>query len=45
MLAGVKDTVRDVLHQVRSPDLPDTVYAPWSVDDAVQAVAAAPVTS
>ncbi len=42
VLARVKDTVRDVLQQVRSPDLPDTVYESWSVDDAVQGAAAAP---
>ncbi len=43
VLARVKDTVRDVLHQVRSPDLPHAVYAPWSVDDAVQAASAMPL--
>jgi hypothetical protein len=32
----VKDKVRDLLAKVDSPDLPAAVYAPWSVDDAVQ---------
>ena len=36
VLTRVKDTVRDVLAQVDSPDLPALCYAPWSVDDAVQ---------
>lgn len=35
-LARVKDTVRDLLGQVRSGDLPAAAYAPWSVDDAMQ---------
>ena len=35
-LARVKDKVRDLLAKVDSPDLPAAVYAPWSVDDAVQ---------
>lgn len=35
-LARVKDNVRDLLAKVDSPDLSATVYAPWSVDDAVQ---------
>jgi SulP family sulfate permease len=36
LLARVKDTVRDLLAQVDSEDLPTTAYAAWSVDDAVQ---------
>ncbi|WP_260397212.1 SulP family inorganic anion transporter [Variovorax sp. KBW07] len=36
-LARVKDNVRDLLAKVDSPDLSAEVYAPWSVDDAVQA--------
>jgi len=36
VLTRVKDTVRDVLAQVNSADLPAAAYAPWSVDDAVQ---------
>lgn len=36
ILARVKDTVRDLLAQVRSDDLPPSAYAAWSVDDAVQ---------
>ncbi|MEB0059519.1 SulP family inorganic anion transporter [Variovorax sp. LG9.2] len=36
VLARVKDTVRDLLGQVRSADLPAAAYAPWSVDDAMQ---------
>jgi sulfate permease, SulP family len=36
LLARVKDRVRDVLEQVRNPDLPPTAYAAWSVDDAVE---------
>ncbi|MEJ8811446.1 SulP family inorganic anion transporter [Variovorax ureilyticus] len=35
-LARVKDTLRDLLEQVRSEDLPPSAYAAWSVDDAVQ---------
>lgn len=35
-LARVKDDVRDLLAKVNSPDLHADVYAPWSVDDAVQ---------
>jgi len=35
-LARVKDSVRDLLAKVDSPDLKAQVYAPWSVDDAVQ---------
>ncbi len=35
-LARVKDDVRDLLAKVNAPDLSATVYAPWSVDDAVQ---------
>jgi MFS superfamily sulfate permease-like transporter len=35
-LARVKDDVRDLLAKVNSPDLHAEVYAPWSVDDAVQ---------
>ncbi|PIF77039.1 MFS superfamily sulfate permease-like transporter [Variovorax sp. 54] len=36
-LARVKDGVRDLLAKVDSPDLHAEVYAPWSVDDAVEA--------
>jgi SulP family sulfate permease len=36
VLARVKDTVRDLLGQVRLADLPAAAYAPWSVDDAMQ---------
>ncbi|MGJ7529294.1 SulP family inorganic anion transporter [Variovorax sp. GB1P17] len=36
-LARVKDNVRDLLAKVDSPDLKAEVYAPWSVDDAMQA--------
>ncbi|SCX73336.1 SulP family inorganic anion transporter [Variovorax sp. EL159] len=35
-LARVKDNVRDLLAKVDSPDLKAEVYAPWSVDDAVE---------
>ena len=35
VLARVKDSVRDVLARVGSPDLPAEAYAPWSVADAV----------
>lgn len=38
VLTRVKDSVRDVLAQVDSADLPAMAYAPWSVDDAVQQV-------
>jgi MFS superfamily sulfate permease-like transporter len=43
-LARVKDEVRDLLAKVNSPDLHAPVYAPWSVDDAVQPVASTPLT-
>lgn len=36
VLARVKDTLRDLLDQVRNPDLPPALYAAWSVDDAVE---------
>jgi MFS superfamily sulfate permease-like transporter len=36
ILARVKDSLRDLLGQVRSGDLPPSAYAAWSVDDAVQ---------
>lgn len=36
VLARVKDTLRDLLGRVDSPDLPGTAYAAWSVDDAVR---------
>ena len=42
-LARVKDSVRDLLAKVDSPDLHAEVYAPWSVDDAVQLQNAQPV--
>jgi MFS superfamily sulfate permease-like transporter len=41
LLARVKDTVRDLLEQVRNPDLPPAAYAAWSVDDAVEQARAA----
>jgi MFS superfamily sulfate permease-like transporter len=43
-LARVKDEVRDLLAKVNSPDLHAPVYAPWSVDDAVQPIASTPLT-
>jgi MFS superfamily sulfate permease-like transporter len=36
LLARVKDALRDLLDQVKCPDLPPSAYAAWSVDDAVQ---------
>ncbi|MDP9901341.1 SulP family inorganic anion transporter [Variovorax ginsengisoli] len=41
VLARVKDTVRDLLAQVSSADLPAGAYAAWSVDDAVRPIPAA----
>jgi len=36
LLARVKDTIRDLMAQVRCDDLPAGAYTAWSVDDAVQ---------
>jgi len=35
LLARVKDHVQDVLRQAKLPELPETCFAAWSVDDAV----------
>jgi hypothetical protein len=37
----VKDTIRDLMAQVRCDELPADAYSAWSVDDAVQQAAAA----
>ncbi|HEY2255070.1 MAG TPA: SulP family inorganic anion transporter [Variovorax sp.] len=36
LLARLKDPLRDLLDQVKCPDLPSSAYAAFSVDDAVQ---------
>jgi MFS superfamily sulfate permease-like transporter len=45
LLARVKDHVQDVLRQAQLPELPESCYVAWSVDDAVTIAVATPTTT